>query len=221
MANYKWRKIKSVCVFSSVCFSRKIMRPRFRIWISQNFNDWNCQRKVSHLLITSRKMMFIIAIKKKNLSCFLAKNWESEAIGCDATAENKPCSFLSLPFSFSQNVFPLFCDTVPPHPKSPAGGLDTTQTQHIPNTELSTWRIQNTCKHRLFGGWCKLVSANPFPGKSTPGHLFILRRQRNIHAFIKLCFPPADCCERTMWMTAEVFEEKKWLHEHEDAWGQC
>lgn len=168
------------------------------------------------LLITSRKWC-LLSQKKKNENTELLSGKELGVGGSRSWCNGKKQT-MQLALSFWQRFSPLFSDTVPPHPKSPAGGLDTTQTQHIPNMQLSIWRKQNRCKHRSDGGSCKhvcateLVSANPFCGSSTTGHLFILQRRRNVNGFIKVLFPPADCCDQTMWMTTEIFEEKKWLH---------
>lgn len=90
------------------------MSPIFRVWISQIFNAWNWTG-VSHFSLNNeQKMMFIIAKKKKIiLSCFLAKNWESEAVGRDATAKNKPCSLLCPSDKDFSPFFPIQCRPIP------------------------------------------------------------------------------------------------------------
>lgn len=57
-------------------------------------------------------------LKKKKLSCFLAKDWESEASGRDATAKkktNRAASFLLFPkmFSLFFFFFPKQCRPIP------------------------------------------------------------------------------------------------------------
>lgn len=133
------------------------------------------------------------------LRCCLAKNWELEAISGDATAKNKPCSFLSHFHKVFSPFFPIQCRPIP-NPLQVAwtqckGGTSQTWSSQYGGYKIDVNTDRGSCKRVCTS---ELVSVNPFSGSSTTGHLFILQRQRNINGFIKVCFPPADCCDQTM-----------------------
>lgn len=166
---------------------------------------------MSHFSLNNEQENDVYYCYLKKLSCFLAKNWESEAIGRDATARTQT---VQLPFSFSQNVFPLFpieCRPIP-NPLQVAWTQrkrSTSQTRSSQHggyyTHANTDWLEVCVSVRAPVSWSLLII-------STTGHLFILQRHRNTCGFIKLCFPPADCCDWTIWMTTKIIDEKKWVH---------
>lgn len=118
------------------------------------FNGWSCRGKMSYFSVNNGQKMTLIAAKKATTEPLSVGKTGSrrQSVMMQQQITHCPASFLHF------TTFPPFFlpDTVPPHPKSPAGGLDTKQTQHIPNTQQpnleDTKKDANT--RRLDGSAC-------------------------------------------------------------------
>lgn len=183
------------------------MSPVFAVWISQMFNGLSCWGKMSYFSVNNEQKMTLIT----------AKNAATEPHSGGKARSRRQSVVMQQQITHCPASFLYFTNPPPTHPKSPAGGLDTKQTQHIPNTQQLNMedtkkkkkrkKDANTERLDVHGSVCahqQLVSTNPFSGSSTSGHSFTLQRQRDVNGFINVCFPPTDCCVQPMGMTAAI-----------------
>lgn len=160
------------------------------------------------LLITGRK--WCLSLRKCH---YWAAFWQRtgsrrQLVMMQQQKTNCAVSFLHFPPFSQHSAAPI------PNPLQVAWTQCKRSTSRTCSSQYGGYKIDaNTDRLEVRVSVCtrELASANPFSGHSITGHLFILQRQRNINDFIKVCFPPADCCDQVMWMTTEMFEEKKWL----------
>lgn len=158
------------------------------------------------LLMMSKKIMFIIAKKKCHYwGAFWQRtgSWRQSVV-MQQQKTNRAASFLI----FTQFFPPFFQYSAAPSQipcRWPGHNASQTWSSQYGGYKIDVNTDRGSCKRVCTS---ELVSVNPFSGSSTTGHLFILQRQRNINGFIKVCFPPADCCDQTMWKTNEIFKEK-------------